>query len=149
MRRIRRFAFLLRLARLGALSLELWSLGLRLRMPIDSTNEKGKLKAGFAFKTAMPHKKPQTEARLGEVSQFLRADVPVVACAPPIPTPTPPSTPGTRSDNIAKFQAAYLAKWAKVKAFRATLAKSEHKKKQKMSDAAKANIRAAVQARWG
>ena len=104
------------------------------------------------LRTALLNEKTKLEARLGEISKVLGADVAVTAA----PSPATTTTPGKRTHSAstkAKMRAAHQARLVKLKAKSGAgpaqvAAPAAPKKKRKMSAAGKANIKAAQKARW-
>ena len=102
-----------------------------------------------ALRTALLNEKTKLEARLGEISKVLGADVAVTAA----PSPATTTTPGKRTHSAstkAKMRAAHQARLVKLKAKSGAepAAPAAPRKKRKMSAAGKANIKAAQKARW-
>ena len=105
----------------------------------------------LALQTALVNEKAMLEARLGEISKVLGADV-VVAAAPSPATTTTPGKRTLREATKAKMRAAHQARWAKVRAksgaVPAPVAAPAAPKKRKLSAQGRANIIAATKARW-
>ena len=107
------------------------------------------IKKYVTLRTALLNEKTKLEARLGEISKVLGADVAVAAAASPATT----TTPGKRTHSAstkAKMRAAHQARLVKLKAKSGAepAAPAATRKKRKMSAAGKANIKAAQKARW-
>ncbi|MEN9678491.1 MAG: hypothetical protein RIS76_4387 [Verrucomicrobiota bacterium] len=107
----------------------------------------------LALQTALVNEKAKLEARLGEISKVLGADLAVAAA----PSPATTTTPGKRSlseATKAKMRAAHQARWAAKKAHLAVKAtveaspKAEPKPKRKISPEAKARMIAGAKKRW-
>ena len=107
-----------------------------------------------ALRTALLNEKAKLEARLGQISKVLGADVAVAAA----PSPATTTTPGKRTHSEAtkaKMRAAHQARWAAkkgtaaVKAAVAAAPQAEPQKQtRKISPEAKARMIAGAKKRW-
>ena len=106
----------------------------------------------IALKTALLNEQAKLEARLGEISKVLGADVAVAAA----PSPATTTTPGKRTFSAAtkaKMAKSQQARWAAKKGgapVKAVVKAAPAPKKtgRKLSEATKAKMRASHQARW-